>query len=136
MTVLRYLAIQVIAYGIDMGSFLFTLHLGLGGPIAANIIAKLAAGGFAFAAHRSFTFGVAGNDLIGRQAVRYFLLLAVNVPVASAILAVMLQWISTEAIAKFLSDVVCVAFSYGLSKYFIFNAHASPSDSSLPGAKK
>ena len=136
MTFLRYLTIQVLAYGIDMGSFLFALHFELLGPIAANVVAKLAAGGFAFVAHRSFTFDVAGADLIARQALRYFLILAANIPIASAILALILQWIPTPAIAKFLSDVICVAISYGLSKYFIFNAVAKSSDGSLSSIKK
>lgn len=135
MIFLRYLAIQVLAYGIDMGTFLLALHFGLAGPIAANVIAKLAAGGFAFAAHRHFTFSVAGTGFIKRQGVRYFLLLAANVPIASALLAVILLWIPVPVIAKFLSDVVGVAFTYILSKYFIFNAHTSPPDSSVPGAK-
>jgi len=135
MIFLRYLAIQVLAYGIDMGSFLLALHYGLAGPIAANVIAKLAAGGFAFAAHRHFTFSVGGAGFIKRQAVRYFLLLAANVPIASALLAVILLWIPVPAIAKFLSDIVGVAFTYILSKYFIFNACTSQPDGSVPDAK-
>jgi len=135
MTFLRYLVIQVLAYGIDMGSFLLALHIGLAGPIAANVMAKLAAGGFAFAAHRHFNFSVAGPGFIKRQAMRYFLLLAANVPIASALLTVILLWIPLPAIAKLLSDVVGVAFTYILSKYFIFNAHTRPADDSAPEAK-
>lgn len=136
MTFLRYLAIQVLAYGIDMGAFLFALHFELLGPIFANIVAKLVAGCFAFVAHRSFTFGVTGRSLIGRQTVRYFLLLAINIPIASAILALVLQWVPAPAIAKFLSDVVCVAVSYVLSKYFIFNLDKLPSDGAPASADK
>lgn len=135
MTFLRYLAIQVLAYGIDMGAFLLALHFSLVGPIAANVIAKLAAGGFAFAAHRHFTFSVGGRGFIKRQAMRYFLLLAVNVPIASALLALILLWIPVPAVAKFLSDVVGVAFTYILSKYFIFNAHDSQPEGSVRDAK-
>lgn len=131
MTFLRYLAIQVLAYGIDMGVFLFVLHFGLLGPIFANIVAKLLAGCFAFAAHRSFTFGVNDGSLIGRQSVRYFLLLAINIPIASAILALVLQWVPAPAVAKFLSDVVCVVISYALSKHFVFNTNVKSSNPSL-----
>jgi putative flippase GtrA len=134
-TFLRYLAIQVLAYGIDMGSFLFALYFGLAGPIIANVVAKLAAGGFAFAAHRRFTFGVGGSGFLKRQAVRYFLLLAANVPIASGLLALTLLWLPAPVVAKFLSDVVGVVFTYILSKHFIFNAHTSQPVGSVSDAK-
>ncbi len=120
MTFVRYAVIQLLAYGIDMGLFLIVLHSGLLGPISANISAKLAAGIFAFVAHRSFTFRVGETQAVKQQAIRYFLLLALNVPVASAILALLLVWIVEPVAAKFVADVVCVALTYGLSKHFIF----------------
>jgi putative flippase GtrA len=122
MIFLRYVAIQLLAYGIDMGTFLLMLHVDLAGPIVANIIAKLAAGIFAFFAHRHFTFEAAAPELVKTQAIRYFILLAVNVPVSSGILAAIMLWLPVPAIAKFLADILCVGLSYGLSKYFIFNA--------------
>ena len=135
MTFVRYVAIQLLAYGVDMGLFLLVLHFGFLGPVAANVIAKLAAGFFAFAAHRHFTFAVAGDGLIKRQGIRYLLLLAANVPVASALLAVILIWIPVPAIAKFLSDIIGVLLTYFLSKHFIFNTNAGPSDRSVPDSK-
>ena len=130
MTFLRYLLIQVFAYGIDMGTFLFLLHFDLAGPIIANIGSKLAAGSFAFVAHRRYTFNVAEPSFAGRQAVRYFIVLATNVPVASAMLVFVLIWVPLPVVAKFLSDIVMVALSYVLSKKFIFNLQANPSSNS------
>jgi putative flippase GtrA len=135
MTFLKYLVIQVLAYVIDMGSFLLVLQLGIAGPIVANIFSKLAAGSFAFVAHRSFTFSVAGSGFVAKQAVRYFLVLAVNVPVASAILGLILIWLPHPVVAKFLSDIVSVGLSYALSKHFVFNVQTSSPDSTAPGAK-
>jgi putative flippase GtrA len=135
MTFLRYLLIQVFAYGIDMGTFLFLLHFDLAGPIIANIGSKLAAGSFAFVAHRRYTFNVAESGFAGRQAVRYFSVLAMNVPVASAMLVFILIWIPLPVVAKFLSDIVMVALSYVLSKKFIFNMQANPSSNSSSGSK-
>lgn len=135
MTFMWYLVIQVLAYVIDMGAFLLALHLGWVGPIVANVIAKLAAGCFAFVAHRRFTFDVAGSGFAGRQAVRYFLVLAVNVPVASAILGLFLIWLPQPVVAKFLADIVSVALSYVLSKHFIFKVPATAIDGTLPRAK-
>jgi len=135
MTFLRYLLIQVLAYVIDMGAFLLVLHFGLAGPIVANVISKLAAGCFAFVLHRSFTFGVAGSGFVGRQAVKYFLVLAVNVPVASAILGLLLMWLPLPVVAKFLSDVMSVAISYLLSKHFIFKEQTTSPASTVSGVK-
>jgi len=120
MTFLRYSAIQLLAYGIDMGMFLGVLFTGAVGPVAANVVAKLTAGLFAFVAHRHFTFRVAEGVAARGQAIRYFVLLALNVPVASAILALLLVWIPEPVAAKFVADVICVGLTYLLSKHFIF----------------
>lgn len=135
MTFFKYLTIQVLAYGIDMGVFLLLLHLDGPGPIVANVVSKMAAGCFAFVSHRSFTFGVASSGLVRRQAMRYFFVLAINVPTASAILGMILIWLPLPVVAKFLADVVCVALSYLLSKHFIFNVHTTSSDNSVSGVE-
>jgi putative flippase GtrA len=130
MTFIRYLLIQVLAYGIDMGAFIFFIQFNLAGPIIANIFSKIAAGCFAFVLHRSYTFNVASSGFAGKQAVRYFIVLAANVPVASAMLVFILIWVPLPVAAKFLSDTVMVALSYFLSKKFIFNIQANPSNKS------
>ena len=135
MTFLRYLLIQVLAYGIDMGAFFFLFHYILAGPIIANIFSKLAAGCFAFLVHRRYTFNLAMSGDVGKQSIRYFIVLAVHVPVASAILVVILIWLPLPVLAKFLSDIVMVLFSYVLSKKFIFNIHTNPSGNSESGYK-
>ncbi len=120
MTFLRYIAIQLLAYGIDMGMFLVVLFTGAVGPVGANIVAKLTAGLFAFVAHRHFTFRVTEGSAARGQAIRYVILLALNVPVASAILALLLLWIPKPVTVKFIADVICVGLTYLLSKHFIF----------------
>jgi putative flippase GtrA len=128
MTFVRYVAIQLLAYGIDMGLFLIVLYLELSGPIMANVLAKIVAGIFAFVAHRSFTFRVSENPAIRQQAIRYFVLLAVNIPVASAILALLLVWIAEPFAAKFVADIACIALTYGLSKHYIFTGRQECSE--------
>jgi putative flippase GtrA len=120
MIFVRYIGIQLLAYGIDIGLFLIVLNSGLTGPITANVMAKLAAGTFAFLLHRVFTFRVTRLAGARRQAILYFMLLALNIPVASAIFAVLLVWVSDQIVAKFLADVVCVILTYALSKHFVF----------------
>jgi putative flippase GtrA len=149
MTFLRYLAIQVIAYGVDMGTFLVALHYGAFEPIVANIVSKLAAGSFAFVVHRNFTFSATDAGSAGRQALRYFVLLAVYAPVSSAILELNMMWLPLSAIqtlnpawlpqpvviAKFISDIMCVALSFVLSKYFIFNKQPVLADAAVTGSE-
>jgi len=120
MIFLRYIAIQLLAYIIDLGVFLVALKVGLFGAIVSNIFSKIAAGCFAFVAHRNFTFD--SNDSEDRfyQAIRYFLLLLLNIPISSAVLALFLIFIKEEVTAKILADIVGVALIFWLSKSFVF----------------
>jgi putative flippase GtrA len=120
MTFVRYGLVQVIAYAIDMGGFLLVLGSGLSGPVVANMAAKLAAGLFAFAAHRRFTFGTGERANTFIQGLRYFALLALNIPLSSGLLALLLLWIPQAPVAKFISDVVIVAATYWVSKLVVF----------------
>ena len=83
MTFIRYGAIQVMAYALDMGAFLLLIALVDDHPILANIAGKGVAGVFAFFLHRHFTFQ-STHGSSKAQALRYFSLLAINIPVASA----------------------------------------------------
>lgn len=120
MTFLRYIIIQLLAYSIDVGLFLVILKFAPPNLLFANVLAKLSAGIFAFVAHRNFTFHIRESSAARQQAVRYFLLLALNIPLASAILALLVLWVSKPLAAKFMADIFCVALTYGVSKYFIF----------------
>lgn len=125
MTFVRYITIQLLAYGIDMGAFLIVLNIGVVGPVLANVIAKFAAGLFAFVAHRHFTFRASDGVAARGQAVRYFVLLALNIPVASAFLALLLMCRTEPIVAKFIADVICVGLTYFLSKHFIFTGRTN-----------
>jgi putative flippase GtrA len=115
-----------VAYALDMGGFLLALH-GFGAtPLPANVFGKLVAGAFAFFAHRSFTFRVAGQSSPGSQALLYVAVLALNIPLSSAVLAGMLQVVPQPVPAKFVSDVICVVITYWLSKRYVFRRGAAP----------
>jgi len=119
-TFARYLAVQVAAYGVDMGGFLLCTGV-LGWPPGwANVLAKAAASVFAFACHRGFTFTGASSGSTRAQALRYFAVLALNVPLSSAVLLLLLHWIPVPAAAKFVADVLVLAFTYWVSKRFVF----------------
>lgn len=119
MTFARYVAVQLAAYALDMGMFLVLLHGGIAGPVPANVAAKIAAGAFAFFAHRAFTFRLGGTARAG-EATRYAILLALNVPLASALLAALLHVVPHPVAAKFLADVVCVGLTFLLTRRAVF----------------
>lgn len=125
MTFARYIAIQLIAYAIDMGGFLALLHTSFFGALYANALGKFAAGCFALIAHQSFTFRVERKNRDIKQAIRYFILLAVNVPLSSGILGAILLFVDIPVAAKFISDVACVALSFFASKMWVFKSDGS-----------
>jgi|GEM_PF-650767 len=128
-----YGSIQAVAYGIDMGAFLILINVAGLGLVTSNVLGKLLSAVFSFSAHRRFTFpqvdahggahGRASGRSNGRtnQMVKYFLLLGLNIPIATAILALLTQWISPPALAKFIADLICVALSYWQTKYLVFS---------------
>jgi putative flippase GtrA len=130
MTLVRYIAIQLIAYGIDMGLFLAFIYLGYLDPLVSNILGKVAAGIFAFLVHRSFTFRLDKKEHSKKQKYRYFLLLGSNVPLSSLVLGLFLQAINYPVVAKLLSDVVIVVISFCVSKKWVFVADTDAETSS------
>lgn len=120
MTFIRYIAIGAATYGLDIGLFLLLIKINIISPIVANIVSKLAAGIFGFIAHRSFTFRIKTEQHKIQHALRYFSLLAINIPLFSAIFAATLIWITDPKTAKVASDIICVILSYLQSRYFVF----------------
>ena len=120
MQFVRYLLVQVLAYGLDMGGFvlLFT-YFGID-PLVANVVGKVLAGLFAFVAHRNFTFGVVEASRRAQQVVRYFALLALNIPLSALVLGAMLWVMPMAVVAKLVADMICVFLTYWLSKHFVF----------------
>ena len=116
----RYLLVQTASYVLDLGTFLALHQLAAIDPIAANVCGKVVAGCLAFALHRAFTFRVRGQTDAYWQATRYFSLLAVNTPLSSGVLALLLPVISASVVAKFVSDVICVVLTFALTRSFVF----------------
>ncbi|MBT9159940.1 MAG: hypothetical protein DDT27_00521 [Dehalococcoidia bacterium] len=120
MQFVRYMLVQVLAYGLDMGGFILLVsHFDIE-PIPANMVSKILAGVFAFVAHRRFTFGVAVTGTKVLQGRRYFTLLALNIPLSALVLGAMLWVIPMAVAAKFFADMIYVVLTYWLSKRFVF----------------
>ncbi|HEY0661756.1 MAG TPA: GtrA family protein [Lysobacter sp.] len=118
----RYVLVQVIAYGVDMGTFLLATMAFGWLPLPSNVLAKVLAGAFAFVAHRRITFGVHGKGGGRTQLLKYALLLALNVPISSGVLSLLLPFFRYEAFAKFVADVLCIVITFFLSRRLIFVA--------------
>lgn len=116
----RYLFVGGLTYGADLGTFLLLLNFFGVDAILANLISKVLAGIFSFVAHRAFTFGVSDAEGRTQQAVRYFALLALNIPLSALMLSAIMWLTSMEIWAKVLSDVLLIMISYAQSKLIVF----------------
>lgn len=135
MKLLRYLLVQVFSYSLDMGSFLVFFQVLSQPLIVSNVGSKLISGIFAFFVHRIFTFANKSENLVS-QGLLYMLLLALNIPVSSLVLSLVSKSVSSAVVAKFISDVLCVALSYWMTKQFVFNNPGKKSVKSLPGGER
>ena len=122
MTFFRYLLVQVAAYAIDMGTFLVILNAGILSPFTSNALAKLAAGIFAYLNHQFFTFHVPDGARGLRQALRYTLLLSLNLSLSSCVLATFMLITEQAVTAKFATDIVCVLLTFWISQKWVFVA--------------
>lgn len=120
MRFVRYLMVQLVGYGLDMGSFVLLITYFAIDPIPANIVGRLISGVFAFFIHRRFTFSEAESGPKVQQAARYFTLMVVNLPISSLILSATLWMIPMATLAKFVADVMGIFLTYWLTKRFVF----------------
>jgi putative flippase GtrA len=126
LTFLRYVAVQVIAYGVDLGVFFALVLAGLATPPFANAASKCAAGVFAFLVHRVFTFGLTTPEGRGVAALRYFALLALNAPLSSLLLVGVLHFLTNVAAGKVVSDCMSVGVTFLLTRWFVFPPSRMP----------
>ncbi len=125
----RYVGVQILAYVLDMGGFIALTQLGAV-PLWGNVFGKVLAGSFAFIAHRVFTFRGSIRHAASGQALRYWVLLAINIPLSSAVLWLLLLLRGSPVLSKFLADVLCLLLTYWLSRKFVFLADKTPDQNS------
>ena len=123
MRFVRYVTVQSITYGLDLGLFLVMFMLVGWGAVIANVFSKVCGGVFGYLAHRHFTFETARHGQLGRQALLYAGLWVLNVPLANGLLATFLLFDIPAIVAKIVSDVFCVGINYWLSRTYIFTGH-------------
>ena len=125
MTFIRYVAVQLAAYAIDLGAFLLLVRDGPESAFFANVVAKVLAGTFAFFVHRMVTFRIQGGRWISSEAVRYGLLLLLNVPLTSFLLLGVLSVWPHAATAKIATDVMAIGFTYAMTRSLVFGRSLS-----------
>ena len=119
LTFTRYGLVQVLAYGVDMGSFLLLARLL---PLFdAGALSRGIAGLLAFFCHKLFTFRQKDSGTTRREAVRYFVLLIVMMPLAAGLL-VLFSNSMDKVPAKILADALCIVISFLLTRTFVFIA--------------
>jgi putative flippase GtrA len=133
LTFAKYMGVQLLAYALDMSSFLLLAHLLDGQHILANICSKLISAVFAFFLHRHFTFQSTGSSK-RTQAISYFSLVAINIPVSSGLFSLTLALIAPPALAKFIADAACLVINYWISKVAIF--HKKPTSETTSAESK
>lgn len=121
----RYFAVQVGAYAIDFGTFVLLAH-GVGlGVLYANAAGKVVAGAIAFVAHRRITFQANRRGNLPGHLFRYVLLLGLNIPLSSLVLALLLRFIEWPLLAKIASDGICLGLTFMLSRHLVFTGPRS-----------
>lgn len=116
----KYVGVQLVNYGIDLGLFLLFLDI-LGWPIwLAAFLSRTLSGIFTFISHKFFTFGARGTSL-KREAILYFSLLFGYAPVAAALVTYISQYLSPVP-AKLVADVISVVITYNLTRRLVFPA--------------
>jgi putative flippase GtrA len=122
MTIFYYLIVGSLAYLIDLGCFILILSTQnfFMGPVFASLVSKITSSLFSFFAHRSVTFKHQKDTPCIQQSFKYFLLVILNAPFSAWLLMINLHWISIPLHAKIVTDILCMALSYWLSKQFVF----------------
>jgi putative flippase GtrA len=115
----KYALIQILAYLMDYGIFITLTYFFGAPPLQSNVAGKIISGVFSYFSHRHFTFSREEKENVWFEAIRYFTVLGLNVPISSGLLAIFCQFLPV-LIAKFISDALCVALSFKLTQLIVF----------------
>ncbi|WP_168207235.1 GtrA family protein [Tardiphaga sp. vice278] len=129
---MRYIAVAVAAYLVDIGVFSLLYQSGMASLAVANIAGKICTAVFGFFVHRSVTFQLTSNHSIVKEAVKYFTVVILWAPLTTWLLLLLVHILPTATIAKIVADTIGVLASFTISKLFIFQKR--PDSRDLPQA--
>jgi putative flippase GtrA len=124
-TFLRYNLVQIVAYVFDFGLFWTLANAASVNPLLANVAGKAVAGFVAFHLHKRFTFRSGDSGRTSSEALRYILLLLLNIPLSSGVLAVLISFMPSSA-AKIASDIICLGVTFALVRLTVFRDTPPP----------
>lgn len=127
-TFVRYVAVAVAAYLVDIGVFSLLYQSGMADLAVANIAGKVCTAIFGFFAHRSVTFQMTSNQSIVKEAAKYFTVVILWAPLTTGLLLLLVPIFPTATIAKIVADTIGVLASFTISKLFIFQKRPDSQD--------
>ena len=125
MTAVRYVAVALLAYVLDIGVFAVLVSLFNAELLWSNLAGKICTAIFGFLAHRYFTFQAKTNVTLIPDAVRFGLVVTLNVPFSTFLLYVVVWMLPYALAAKVLADSIGVGVTFLISKLFIFKNDAA-----------
>ena len=123
LTFVKYVGVQLVVYAVDLGGFWLFFAIAGTDVIVANVLGKLAAGLVGFVSHKHYTFRQGDSGRAVQEALTYFTLLAIHIPVSSGLLDLLLG-VLPPLPAKVLSDTICVALTFLLTRSMVFRSRA------------
>lgn len=121
MIFLRYGVIQGFAFALDVVCFIALINLTSINPVLSNLLGKIVAGIFGFYFQRNFVFQGSRSNLVTFQAIKFISILLVNNFLQLMIMAALINFVSSEVLAKILADTTSILISFFAGKYFIFS---------------
>lgn len=116
-----YVGVQILAYALEMGTFIIARALEYN-LILSNSCAKFLALVVAFVLHRHVTFSSTTQSAF-QQGANYFVLFLFNVSAATGLLWLLKNYMP-ETAAKFISDTVLIVLSFALARLFVFKTNS------------
>lgn len=116
---LRYCAIALLAYALDMGGYVFMINIGIK-PIFANGSIKIFAAIFGFFMHRNFTYKIKDRSKMHIHAYRYFGMAFLYTPLSTIVLYLSLSLFYEPIFSKLFSDIILILITYIITTSFTF----------------
>jgi putative flippase GtrA len=120
-----YGIVQILAFALELAVFAIVLYFTETMIVTSNLLGKIAAGGFAFVAHRIFTFRGEKKWSVSAQAGLYALSLLANAGISSCALVALVFFGLGPFTAKIVADVGLIALTFTLTRQFIFSRKQS-----------
>lgn len=118
-----YVVVQLFVFLLDVVVFYAIATTFNQGIIVSNTLSRVVSGSLTFVLHRYLTFPDSQGSNLYKSAGKFFLLLALNVPITSGLIMLFEIAAGSLVTAKIAGDGVYFVFSFLVSKFLIFRSH-------------